>query len=182
MYKRLSAIITVTVLILFISGCSDTQKAQEPVQTDSNIPSANTEATAETDVAVQFGNQSETFIFHPENNDTAAELVRNIGSSGKNLPIYHFDDFEGYEYMQYYDVPSSYTIPSEPENVTAPKAGEVYYSEPNRVILFYRDAQIEGDYTKIGTIENTEGLADAVENNPVLEGWGNKIISLNYVK
>ena len=41
--------------------------------------------------------------------------------------------------MQYYDIPSHYEIPSEPEMVTAEKAGEVYYSEPNRIILFYQD-------------------------------------------
>lgn len=131
-------------------------------------------------VEVTFGNGGTPFIATIENNETAIELVRNITSSGRDLPIYNYDDFEGYEYFQYYDIPSRYDIPSNPIHVTEEKAGEIYYSEPNRVMIFYRDANIEGDFTKIGEIQNTEGLRDAVENNPVLEGWGNKIVSVNY--
>lgn len=131
-------------------------------------------------VEVTFGYDGLPYIATIENNETAIELVRNITSAGLNLPIYNYDDFEGYEYYQYYDIPSRYDIPSNPTHITEEKAGEIYYSEPNRVMIFYRDANIEGDFTKIGEIQNTEGLTDAVENNPVLEGWGNKIISVNY--
>lgn len=47
-------------------------------------------------------------------------------------------------------------------------------------MIFYRDVNIEGYFTKVGEIQNTEGLTEAVENNPVLEGWGNKLVLLNY--
>ena len=104
-----------------------------------------------------------------EDNETAKELIRDIGASGEiNLPVYHFDDFEGYEYMQYYEIPSKYSIPSSTETITSEKAGEIYYSDDNRLVLFYRDAEIEGKYVKVGQIENTENLQSAVENNPVL--------------
>ena len=55
-------------------------------------------------------------------------------------------------------------------------SGELYYSYPNRVILFYQDAQIEGDYTKVGTLTTTEGLVDAVRNNEPLENWNCLVI------
>lgn len=131
-------------------------------------------------VSIQFGDSGKSFIAQMENNDTAIELVRNITSSGRRLPIYNYDNFEGYEYYQYYDIPTSYKIPSNPTTITSEKAGEIYYSSPNRVMVFYRDANIEGQFTKIGEITNTSGLRNAVENNPVLQGWGNKIVVIEY--
>lgn len=131
-------------------------------------------------VEIGFGYSGKKFTATMENNETATQLVRNITSSGRNLPIYNYDNFDGYEYYQYYDVPSSYKISSDPVKVTSEKAGEIYYSKPNRIMLFYKDAEIEGNFVLIGHIDNTSGLARAVEDNPTLEGWGNKIISINY--
>ena len=44
------------------------------------------------------------------------------------------------------------------KTVTSQKAGEVYYSHPNRIILFYGDGEVTGDYTKIGEIEAADDL------------------------
>jgi len=95
------------------------------------------------------------------------------------LPIYHYDDYENWEVIQYYDIPSRYEIPSNPETIIEEAAGTVYYSEPNRIILFYGDAEVAGEYTPVGYFDNTEEFLSAVENNPVLEGWGNKIILIS---
>ncbi|MCM1542864.1 MAG: cyclophilin-like fold protein [Blautia sp.] len=81
--------------------------------------------------------------------------------------------------MQYYDIPSRYEIPAAPEEITSEKVGEVYYSEPNRIILFYHDAEVSAEYTPVGYFDATDEFIEAVENNPVLEGWGNKIISIS---
>ena len=102
-----------------------------------------------------------------------------MGTASWRLPIYHYDDYENWEVMQYYDIPSRYEIPSDPETVTSEKAGEVYYSEPNRIILFYQDAEVTGEYTRVGTIEDSEAFRSAVEENQVLEGWGNKIVHID---
>ena len=59
------------------------------------------------------------------------------------------------------------------------KSGDVYYSDPNRIVLFYQDAEISEEYTKIGTFDATDDFISAVENNPVLEGWGNKITQIS---
>jgi hypothetical protein len=131
-------------------------------------------------VEITFGYDGKSYIAEMENNETAIELVRNITTSGRNLPIYNYDNFEGSEFYQYYDIPTSYKIPSNPQTVTSAKAGELYYSTPNRIILFYQDAQVSESYTKIGEIKDTNGLKESVEDNPVLEVWGNKIISINY--
>ncbi len=201
MSKKNLVLILVTVLIialiggicLIFAGRNNTPKANNNRNTgSSNVLSSNYDSNYRQEdifangeipnVEITFGYDGETFVAEMENNETAIELVRNITSSGRNLPIYNYDDFEGYEYMQYYDIPSRYNIPSNPVQVTNAKAGEIYYSTPNRVIIFYQDAEVNSSYTKIGEIKDTNGLRKAVEDNPVLEGWGNKIISVNYAK
>lgn len=128
-----------------------------------------------TTLSIRFG--ADTFTLILENNETASYLAAFAETSEMNLPVYHFDDFDGYEYMQYYQIPSRYEIPAKLTRVTSAKAGEVYYAD-NKVILFYQDADIDENYIKIGTIEDTTGLKTAVEQNPVVEGWGNKVISI----
>lgn len=131
-------------------------------------------------VEVRFGTSGTPFLFAPEKNETSLYLVRNITSSGRNLPIYSYEGYEGDDVMQYYDVPSRFDVPSEPSRVTSEKAGEVYLSAPNRVMLFFEDAQMEGEFTYLGRIEDTTGLANAVRDNPTVPGYSNKIIAVSY--
>lgn len=127
---------------------------------------------------VRFGDNGAPFMMQLENNETAAAIARYVGTSDWRLPIYERDDDADTDVMQYYDVSSRYDIPSNPETITSEKAGEVYYSDPNRIVLFYHDAEITGEYTKIGTFDPTDDFVTAVEENPVLEGWGNKIVQI----
>lgn len=131
-------------------------------------------------LAVTFGDSGDAFSMHLyDNNETAAAIAEYVGSTGWRLPIYESDDNVNYDVMQYYDIPSRYEIPSNPQQITEAKAGEVYYSDPNRVILFYGDAEISGEYTLIGYFDPTEEFVSAVRENPILEGWANKIIQIN---
>ncbi len=56
------------------------------------------------------------------------------------------------------------------------KFGQLHYSAPNRLMLFYSDAQIPGDYVLVSYIEDSETFRDDVVNNQPLEYWGNKLI------
>lgn len=132
-----------------------------------------------TELEVHFGDNGAPFTIELEDNDTARAVAYHVGTSDWRLPIYDYDNFEGWEYMQYYDIPSRYEIPSGAETVTSVKAGDVYYSEPNRIILFYHDAEVTEEYTKVGTIDVTDEFVKAVEENPVLEGWSNKIVLIS---
>ena len=134
-----------------------------------------------TELEVCFGDDGAPFILHLYDNDTAAAIARHVGTANWRLPIYHYDDYDNWEVMQYYDVPSRYEIPSNPETVTSEKAGEVYYSAPNRIVLFFGDAEVTGEYTKVGYFAYTEEFRAAVENNPVLEGWDTKRALINRV-
>ncbi len=125
---------------------------------------------------VQFGADGAPFTMYIYDNPTAAAIARHVGTARWQLPIYHFDDYENWEVMQYYDVPSRYEIPSDPRKITSEKAGEVYYSEPNRIVLYFGDAKVSSEYTPVGYFDPATEFISAVKNNPVLEGWGNKIV------
>lgn len=132
-----------------------------------------------TQLEVRFGDNGKPFMMTLLDNETAAAIARYVGTSDWRLPIYERDADADYSVLQYYDIPSRYEIPSNSETVTEAKAGDVFYSDPNRIVLFYHDAEISAEYTKIGTFEATEEFIMAVEENPVLEGWGNKIIQIS---
>lgn len=130
------------------------------------------------ELKVRFGSSS-SFTLYLYDNATADDIARHVGTSAWNLPIYHFDDYDNWEKFQYYDVNSRYKITDLHESVTSEKGGEVYYSHPNRIILFYQDAEIPAEYTPVGYITFSQDLVDAVEKNPVVPGWGNKIVNIS---
>lgn len=144
---------------------------------DSNNESESRTQAAE--LVVRFGDDGDPFIMHLYDNDTSEAIARHVGTADWRLPIYNYEGYENWEVMQYYDIPSRYEIPSNPETITEETAGNVYYSEPNRIILFYGDAEVTGEYTPVGYFDNTEEFRSAVEDNPVLEGWGNKIVQIS---
>ena len=157
---------------------------QEPAFTQETPPAVET-APADTptsstalsgiNLTLRFGG-GEEFAIHMYDNDTANKIAEYVGTASWQLPIYHFDDYDGWESFQYYDIPSRYDIPDGAQSVTSEKAGAVYYSHPNRIILFYQDANISTEYTPVGYIDFSQDLVDAVENNPVVQGWGNKLV------
>lgn len=129
------------------------------------------------DVTVTFGEGGDPYPLHLYDTDTAVELYRHVPESGQNLPIYDFNGYEGWEAFQYYDLPGSYEIPEgEQQLVAREAAGEVYYSAPNRLILFYQDAEIPMTMGKIGHFDDTPEFRAAVADNAPLEDWGNLIV------
>ncbi len=196
--KKISLLLILTLTFtLILTGCgtSDSSRGQSgkdslgtenqssrPGNADSTTDgNTNSGSKSATELEVCFGDDGAPFILHLYENDTAAAIARHVGTASWRLPIYHYDDYDNWKVMQYYDIPSRYEIPSNPETVKEEKAGEVYYSEPNRIILFFGPAEVTGEYTKVGYFDYTEEFRKAVENNPVLEGWGNKIVLIDSV-
>ena len=128
------------------------------------------------ELAVRFGVDGEPFTMRLEDNSTAAAIAGYVGTSDWRLPVYSYDESD---VMEYYDVPSRYEIPDNSVVVTQAHAGEVYYSDPNRIVLYYHDAEINEEYTLIGTFGATDEFVSAVENNPVQEGWGNQLVLIS---
>lgn len=197
-YKRLLAIMLLALLMISMAACGqgndETDTEQSPYtgssqgEPGSSVPQASENNGAEnvspavTELYVRFGDAGDTFTLHLYENETAAAIARHVGTADWRLPIYHYDDYENWEVMQYYDIPSRYEIPSNPESVSSQQAGTVYYSEPNRIILFYQDAEVSGEYTPVGYFDASEEFVRAVEENPVLEGWGNKIVQISAIQ
>lgn len=177
--KKHSLILAFTLAAsLALTGCGQSGSTQNSTGNKNPI-TANNNSSRVTELKVCFGDAGKDFTLHLYDNDTAAAIARHVGTADWRLPIYHYDDYDNWEVMQYYDIPSRYDIPSNSENVTSEKAGEVYYSTPNRIVLFYGDANVTGEYTKVGYFDFTEEFKSAVENNPVLQGWGNKIVLIS---
>ena len=189
-FAILGSILTVGAVL---AGCGNTNAAPPPVEdttesgnsfvlsevNDSEKESNDEMTQTKEELTVRFGDEGEPFTMHLYDNDTASAIARHVGTSDWRLPIYHYDDYDDWEVMQYYDIPSRYEIPSAPEAVTEEKAGTVYYSEPNRIVLFYQDAEVSAEYTPVGYFDYTEEFVQAVQDNPVLEGWGNKIVQIS---
>ena len=166
--KKVWSLLLLLVLVLFASIAS----AQD-TEGNALLP----------DVEVVFGQWSESYTLHMYDNDTAVELYRNITDTGRQLPVYDFDNYEGWEYFQYYDIPSRYSIPAgDQQLIEKETAGELYYSAPNRIILFYQDAEIPMTMTKIGYFDNTQEFRDAVAGNKPLEYWGNLLFLIHYAQ
>ncbi len=148
------------------SGASGQSSGEED-----NIPSSSV-----TELTVRFGDSGDSFVMHLEDNSTAVAIAGYVGTAEWRLPVYSYDESD---VMEYYDIPSRYEIPDNSETVTEAHAGDVFYSDPNRIVLYYHDAEINEQYTRVGTFDATEEFVDAVENNPVLEGWGNQIVVIS---
>lgn len=191
--SRLLAAALALAAVLALTGCgqqqnnssSSTQGSSAPansIPSDNTSPStpaetepAQTEPSA-TELAVRFGDNGEAFTLHLCDNSTAAAIARYVGTASWRLPIYHYDDYDNWEVMQYYDIPSRYEIPSNAETVSEEHAGTVYYSEPNRIVLFYQEAQVSGEYTPVGYFDYSDEFLSAVQNNPTVPGWSNKLV------
>ena len=197
--KVILSMMTAACIVAMLGGCGQNQTTgnrgdsamnqnvrDSVVEQDNNASAMTEERTDDTtqaqftELTVRFGDSGQPFTMHLLDNATAQAIANYVGTSDWRLPIYDRDDTLDYSVMEYYDIPSRYDIPSDnPQTITETKAGDVYYSDPNRIVLFYQDAEISEENTKIGTFDATDDFISAVENNPVLEGWGNKIIQIS---
>ena len=181
-----------------LSGCGNNAAQQEApsdtlVSEERTADQAQQATVAENDSAedantddmileIQLGYNGNVYRLNLYDNVTAQELYRDLGDRHYNLPIYHYNDFEQADVIQYYDLPTrySYTVEDAVE-VGEVKAGELYYSDPNRIILVYRDTTLEGEYVPIGMvdIEDPEKFAMGVENSAVLDDWDCKVVPVH---
>ena len=180
-------LLTLSIAMTGCGGSPETSESSSGTQIEEQSPSITQEdetdedtqenqVSATTELVVRFGVEGEPFTMSLEDNTTAAAIAGYVGTSDWRLPVYSYDESD---VMEYYDVPSRYEIPDNSVVVTQAHAGEVYYSDPNRIVLYYHDAEINEEYTLIGTFDATDEFVSAVENNPVQEGWGNQLVLIS---
>ncbi len=83
------------------TNVSDVQEDDSSADKDSAAGTENTSSQSKTELVARFGEEGEPFTLHLYENDTAAAIARHVGTSDWNLPIYHYDDYDNWEVMQY---------------------------------------------------------------------------------
>jgi len=114
--------------ITILSACGSSKEANENISNTINVENNNSTETIK-ELQVRFGDMGIPFTLHLYDNDTAKTITSFVGLGDLRLPIYHYDGYDNWEVMQYYDIPSKYEIPQNPETITLQKAGEVYFEE-----------------------------------------------------
>lgn len=192
MKKIISKIATLSILstlVLSNIGCANSVN-QVPMETSKSVVSnmiTETTQIAKTGnetfsgktLNVKLGYDGKTYVLELFNNQTAEDIYNHVSLATWNLPIYEFSGYDNADKYQYYDIPSRYKVTSNPESINVEQIGDVYYSEPNRMIMFFRNAEIPVNYTKVGKIKIDNDFTKNVEENPTLQGWGNKMIIIS---
>lgn len=127
-------------------------------------------------LSITLGYNGPTYKLHLYDNTTANDIYNHVSNQTWNLSIYDFDGYDNSDKYQYYDVPSRYKITEDNVAITSELIGEVFFMAPSRIIMFFRDAELPLNYTRVGKIEIDADFTKNVEDNPTLAGWGNKII------
>ncbi len=101
-----------------------------------------------------------TFKVRLENNRTAQALK-------DQLPLdLTMTELNGNEKYYYYSA-----LPADPQDVGKVHAGDVMLFQDNTLVIFYKTFDTDYAYTRIGTIEDTDGLADALGAGDVDVRW-----------
>ena len=187
--SKIAALSILSTLVLSNIGCANSVN-QVPMGTSNNIVSSITTETRQIaktgyetfsgkTLNVKLGYEGKTYVLELFNNQTAEDIYNHVSLATWNLPIYEFSGYDNADKYQYYDIPSRYKVTSNPESINIEQVGDVYYSEPNRMIMFFRNAEIPVNYTKVGKIKIDNDFTKNVEENPTLQGWGNKMIIIS---
>ncbi len=162
MKRVLSAVILV---MLILSGCAaqsqserSTEAFSESTEGKSSTEMNETETETETkndmstEQKIKITVGSKTFTATLENNASAKELV-------ERMPFtVNMQELNGNE--KYYQFPDSF--PSDPSSFDTIKAGDLMLYQSDYLVVFYEDHSTTYDYTRLGVIDNADGLAKAL--------------------
>lgn len=162
MKRVLSAVILV---VLILSGCAaqsqyerSTEAFSESTEGKSSTEMNETETETETkndmstEQKIKITVGSKTFTATLENNASAKELV-------ERMPFtVNMQELNGNE--KYYQFPDSF--PSDPRSFDTIKAGDLMLYQSDYLVVFYENHSTTYDYTKLGVIDNADGLAEAL--------------------
>lgn len=164
MKRVLSAVILV---MLILSGCAaqsqserSTEAFTESTEGKSSTVMNETETETETETKNDMSTEqkikitvgSKTFTATLENNASGKELV-------ERMPFtVNMQELNGNE--KYYQFPDSF--PSDPRSFDTIKAGDLMLYQSDYLVVFYEDHSTTYDYTRLGVIDNADGLAEAL--------------------
>lgn len=136
------------------TGTQNTQSPESPNSTASEI-SSNAESNIDQDInmkELEIIINGKSFIVSVEDNETAHAFVR-------LLPLnIDMKELNGNE--KYYFLPES--LPSDPTSVDVIEAGDVMLYQDNCIVIFYESHPTSYKYTRIGKIDDADGLVEAL--------------------
>ncbi|NGM18118.1 hypothetical protein GMI70_08980 [Eggerthellaceae bacterium zg-893] len=137
--------------------------AAEPEADEAGQPSEAAEATEASDelpvITLSFNGAQYDLVM--DDTATSRELLALVPSSRMALPPSH--DRDGV--WKYYDMATG--VSEDPEPLESAQAGDVLLDGPDRLILVYEDTPLDGSYTHVGTVEDVDGLAEALGDGDV---------------
>lgn len=161
MKRVLSAVILV---VLILSGCAAQSQSERSTEAFSESTEGSSTEMNETETETETKNDmsteqkikitvgSKTFTATLENNASAKELV-------ERMPFtVNMQELNGNE--KYYQFPDSF--PSDPSSFDTIKAGDLMLYQSDYLVVFYEDHTTTYDYTRLGVIDNADGLAEAL--------------------
>lgn len=161
MKRVLSAVILV---MLILSGCAAQCQSERSTEAFSESTEGSSTEMNETETETETKNDmsteqkikitvgSKTFTATLENNASAKELV-------ERMPFtVNMQELNGNE--KYYQFPDSF--PSDPSSFDTIKAGDLMLYQSDYLVVFYENHSTTYDYTRLGVIDNADGLAEAL--------------------
>lgn len=161
MKRVLSAVILV---MLILSGCAAQSQSERSTEAFSESTEGSSTEMNETETETETKNDmsteqkikitvgSKTFTATLENNASAKELV-------ERMPFtVNMQELNGNE--KYYQFPDSF--PSDPSSFDTIKAGDLMLYQSDYLVVFYENHSTTYDYTRLGVIDNADGLAEAL--------------------
>lgn len=160
--KIIKSLFLLAVLLGGVMGCSkneqNTLSENDSQENSSNMSNPQDEDEI-TNVEINVNNTN--FLVNMDNTPTGKALMARLPSTSMRLPTSYDQD----GVLKYYDMPMN--IVSNPEKITNVSTGDLLMDGNDRLILYYQDAEINGEYTKVGKIENSDGLAEALGDGEV---------------
>lgn len=157
--KKIIAVCFVIVLLINIAACSknienNTFQNSETTMLDTTVQKATTQKS-KASMNIKINDKSFTAQFY--DNETAKAFADMLPLTIK------MEELHGNE--KYYYLNSS--LPANPSNADKINTGDIMLYGSDCLVLFYESFSTSYSYTKIGYIENTSGLADAVGSEDV---------------
>lgn len=167
-FRRLMALAAIAAVLIPNAACSSTdggavspttaaQDAGEP-GTGADAPSGDNDDIQEDDMAdvITITVNDTDFTAHVADNATARAFMA-------RLPMtVTMDELNGNEKYHYLPDP----LPSRPQRVSAIASGDLMLYGNDCIVLFYESFRTPYSYTRIGTVDDPDGLAEAAGTGP----------------
>ncbi len=156
-----------TMLYRYLST-QDTPNTTGPEDTSATNPSQDSSPdTAEIpDVHVTINSRSgEEFDVILYESTAASALMTQVPDTQMMLPPSYDQD----GVCKYYEIPSRYLpmLGIEVESVSSVKAGDMLLAEDGKLYLYYKDADVSGEYQRIGRVVDPSGLEEKLGDSDV---------------